>query len=43
MSEDAKRICRVLIRVSKMLIKLLDELLQEGEKDICCRDKNTPK
>ena len=33
MSEDAKKICRVLIRVAKMLISLLGEL---------CEDKKVP-
>lgn len=28
MSEDSKRICRILIRVAKMLIKLLEELME---------------
>jgi len=32
MSEDAKKICRVLIRVAKMLVKLLEELQQEDGK-----------
>lgn len=30
MSEDGKKICRVLIRAAKMLIKLLEEI--SGEK-----------
>lgn len=30
MSEDAKRICRVLIRGFKMITKLLEELVEEN-------------
>jgi hypothetical protein len=29
MSEDAKKICRVLIRIMKMGVKLLEELIKE--------------
>ena len=29
MSDDAKAICKVLIRVAKMLVKLLEELVKE--------------
>lgn len=29
MSEDAKKICRVLIRGLKMMVKLLEELVKE--------------
>ncbi len=29
MSDDAKKICKVLIRAAKMLVKLLEELVKE--------------